>query len=113
MSVSVKQVSSRDRAIASHSPHPHKVPRRVGRDTLSGGEGIGHVRAQIGARCCRGEALLPPCSGNPFPSRKERKALTRFSVPFFLPLWPFYCSCLTAAIKRNMGRRVSSCHSGC
>src|SRR5947209_15374858 len=42
---------------------------------------------------------------------QEKKLPLGFSVPLFLPLWPFYCSCLTAAIKRNIGRRVSSCHS--
>src|SRR5437016_1115141 len=44
---------------------------------------------------------------------KRKKLPLGFSLPLFLPLWPFYCSCLTAAIKRNIERRVSSCHSGC
>jgi hypothetical protein len=34
-------------------------------------------------------------------------------LPFFLPLWQFYFPCLIAAIKRNIGRRVSSRISGC
>src|SRR6266487_2853013 len=58
-------------------------------------------------------ALLTPCSGNPFLSHEENKAPTRLLFALFLPLWPFYCTCLTAAIKRNTGRRVSSCHAGC
>jgi hypothetical protein len=51
--------------------------------------------------------------GAAVPILSEAHPAQQVSMRLFLPLWQFYVSCLTAAIKRNIGRRVSSCHAGC
>src|SRR5690349_13361899 len=47
------------------------------------GQGIGYVSEKIGSRYRQIDALLTPCSGNPFPSRGETKAQTRLLLAIF------------------------------